>query len=220
MPTQVKQGSRRPRLFAAAVAWTGSLGDVARTHTAYARDHEMPEQARGRILVVEDEVDIAQMLAEVLTGDGHEVALANSGREALERIRQQRFDLILSDLRMPDLDGPGLYRELTASRPEFAERIVFITGDVLSPATVDFLSESVAQVLEKPLDLYDLRAKVRKHLAMFAWQSSVRTDDTACSLDHDIQAESKPPIPGSADPSFWGGPKRHHPEHRLIAAYP
>jgi PAS domain S-box-containing protein len=120
---------------------------------------------RGRILVVEDEIEIAQMIAEVLRRDGHEVMLASSGREALERLASAPVDLILSDLRMPDLDGPGLHRELAALAPALARRFVFVTGDVLTPETGLFLGETGLPVLEKPLDPYDLRLKVRTYLA-------------------------------------------------------
>jgi signal transduction histidine kinase/CheY-like chemotaxis protein len=125
----------------------------------------MPVGIRGRILVVEDEVEIAQMMAEVLRRDGHEIVLASSGREALARLESEPVDLILSDLRMPDLDGPGLHRELAALAPALARRVVFVTGDVLTPETDRFLGETGLPVLEKPLDPYDLRLKVRSYLA-------------------------------------------------------
>ncbi|HSA82174.1 MAG TPA: PAS domain S-box protein, partial [Geminicoccaceae bacterium] len=112
---------------------------------------------RGRILIVEDEPEIAQMVAEVLRRDGHEIVLATSGREALARLATEPVDLILSDLRMPDLDGPGLHRELAAVAPALVRRVVFVTGDVLTPETDRFLGETGLPVLEKPLDPYDLR---------------------------------------------------------------
>jgi CheY-like chemotaxis protein len=123
-----------------------------------------PGEVRGHILVVEDEVEIAQMVAEVLGRDGHQIVLAGSGREALGRLDGAAFDLILSDLRMPDLDGPGLYRELVARAPLLARRMVFLTGDVLAPETGSFLDEVRLPVLEKPIDPYDLRLKVRSFL--------------------------------------------------------
>ena len=71
--------------------------------------------------------------------------------------RAHPVDLILSDLRMPDLDGPGLHRELAASSPELARRMVFVTGDVLTPETATFLARTSLPVIEKPIDPYDLR---------------------------------------------------------------
>jgi PAS domain S-box-containing protein len=132
---------------------------------AAAPAREMPREIRGRILVVEDEAEIAQMVAEILGRDGHEVILAGSGREALARLEGAPVDLIISDVRMPDLDGPGLHGELTARSPALARRVMFMTGDVLTPETGSFLRGIALPVLEKPLDPYDLRLKVRDYLA-------------------------------------------------------
>jgi CheY-like chemotaxis protein len=120
-----------------------------------------PAPIAGRILVVEDEVEIAQMVAEVLKRDHHEVAVATSGREALAHLAREPADLILSDVRMPDLDGPGLHCALASSSPDLARRMVFVTGDVLTPETAAFLANASLPVLEKPLDPYDLRLKVQ-----------------------------------------------------------
>ena len=124
-----------------------------------------PAPIAGRILVVEDEVEIAQMVSEVLHRDHHQVAVAKSGRQALDHLAEHAVDLILSDLRMPDLDGPGLHRELSASAPELARRMIFVTGDVLTPQTATFLAETSLPVIEKPIDPYDLRLKVQTYLA-------------------------------------------------------
>ena len=57
---------------------------------------------------------------------------ASSGREALERIASERYDVILTDIRMPDLDGRALYQEIERRWPERAGRVVFVTGDTLA----------------------------------------------------------------------------------------
>jgi CheY-like chemotaxis protein len=130
-----------------------------------------PTPIAGRVLVVEDEVEIAQMVSEVLNRDHHQVAVATSGRQALEHLARHPVDLILSDLRMPDLDGPGLHRALAASSPELARRMVFVTGDVLTPETATFLARTSLPVIEKPIDPYDLRRKVQTYLAALRPQS-------------------------------------------------
>ena len=73
----------------------------------------------------------AQLLADILERDGHRVERALSGRDALARLGDGPVDLIISDLRMPDMDGPALYRALARERPELARRMVFVTGDTL-----------------------------------------------------------------------------------------
>ncbi|HEX2114831.1 MAG TPA: response regulator, partial [Alphaproteobacteria bacterium] len=128
-----------------------------------------PKPVRGgRILVVDDETDIADTCGDILAMDGHRCEFAANGRAALERVARGRFDLILSDLRMPQLDGPGFYRELSRSDPEMAERIIFLTGDTLSPAIQSFLAETKRPVIEKPLDPKQLREAVAAALARYA----------------------------------------------------
>jgi CheY-like chemotaxis protein len=112
---------------------------------------EAPGPIRGRaILVVEDEVLIAEMLTDVLSAEGHHVEIAANGTEAVGRIRDRTYDLILSDLRMPEMDGPSFYREIARSRPDLRRRFIFITGDLLTPETRDFLEQTGAPSLSKP----------------------------------------------------------------------
>ena len=112
-----------------------------------------PLNARGAqrsALVVDDEVGVRETLAEILTSSGHRVVTAASGREALERMGEQRFDVILTDIRMPDLDGRALYREIERRWPERAARVVFVSGDTLTSTLRVFAEESGRPVIEKP----------------------------------------------------------------------
>jgi two-component system NtrC family sensor kinase len=120
---------------------------------------------RPQILVVDDERVIAQLIADVLRAEGYEVDTAPDGRAALEHIGRRAYDLILSDLRMPELDGLGLHRELTRSRPELARRFVFITGTSEHTDYRDFVEEVTAPVLTKPFDLMELLRVAREMLA-------------------------------------------------------
>ena len=132
---------------------------------AVAADDVAQPRRRGRILVVDDEPDIGQLLADILERDGHRVERALSGRDALARLDNGPVDLIISDLRMPDMDGPSLYRRLVSERPELAARMVFVTGDTLGADLTGFLSEIGARVLEKPLDPEEISRKVQSLLA-------------------------------------------------------
>ena len=115
--------------------------------------------------MVDDEPDIGQLLADILERDGHRVERALSGRDALARLGNGPVDLIISDLRMPDMDGPSLYRRLVSEQPELAERMVFVTGDTLGADLTGFLGEIGARVLEKPLDPDEISRKVQTLLA-------------------------------------------------------
>lgn len=110
---------------------------------------EVPTNA-PRVLVVDDEIEIREMLADVLRGAGCSVDLAEDGEAAFDRIKQTQYDVIFTDLRMPRLDGAGLYRRIESSDPELARRVVFVSGDSLSGALPNFIHASGRPVLEKP----------------------------------------------------------------------
>jgi PAS domain S-box-containing protein len=117
-----------------------------------------PESLQGRtILVVDDEPDVAEVLAEVLMLEGYQVDTAPNGAAALLKVAEKTYDLILSDLRMPELDGPGFYHELERRHPALCRRMVFLTGDTLSPETQVFLASAAVPTLNKPFALADIR---------------------------------------------------------------
>ena len=118
-----------------------------------------------RVLVVDDDLRIAQLVAEVLEAEGYEVDTAANGLLALEKIEERDYDLILSDLRMPELDGIGLYREIERRRPTLLSRLLFISGTTDQPEYYRFLAETAAPVLPKPFMLVDLRQVARQVLA-------------------------------------------------------
>ncbi len=90
------------------------------------------------------------MLSEMLVAAGHRVDTAASGNEALRRLAVRSYDVILSDLKMPDLDGPGLYRHLQHSHPQLLDRIIFISGDTFRMEASEFLAQTGRPLLEKP----------------------------------------------------------------------
>ena len=130
----------------------------------------------GKILIVEDESEIAVMLAEFLEPAGHQVTFAETGRVALDRVKTEDFDLVLTDLRMPDLNGRELYEELQRSAPALAARTVFVTGDTLSGNFEQFLSEAGRPVIEKPFTPHEIREIVAKELTRATAEASPRTE--------------------------------------------
>ncbi len=128
--------------------------------------------SRRTILIVDDEAEIRETLAEILTGARHRVVTAGSGREALERMAAERYDVILTDIRMPDLDGRALYREIERRWPEQAARVVFVTGDTLASALREFATESGRPVIEKPF----LPSDVRRVVAEIATDGELAPD--------------------------------------------
>ena len=125
-----------------------------------------PESVEGAaVLVVEDEAALGAAVAESLQDAGFVVERANDGYEALERVRQQHFDLIICDLKMPRVGGMEFYRELEVSKPEMTHRIMFVTGDVAGTEAERFLEETGTRWLAKPFRLKDLLRAARDMVA-------------------------------------------------------
>jgi signal transduction histidine kinase/CheY-like chemotaxis protein len=105
----------------------------------------------GRVaLVIEDEPHVSGLIVTMLEDTGWRVDVATGGRSGLERIRGRRYDLIVSDMRMPDGDGAELYRAALGHDPALAQRFIFITGDTANTTAWQFLKQTRAPVLEKP----------------------------------------------------------------------
>jgi CheY-like chemotaxis protein len=117
-----------------------------------------PEAWSGRTaLIVDDEPEIADALAEFLGLEGYRCDTAGGGTEAVSRLATATYDLIVSDLRMPDMDGPALFAWIKRQRPELAARTCFATGDTLGAPAVRFLSREGRPVIEKPFTPESLR---------------------------------------------------------------
>ena len=119
---------------------------------------------RACILVVDDEPLVADLIADALGLEGYEVETAKNGREALEKIAARSYDAILSDLRMPELDGVGLYRELEQEDQSLLLRLAFVSGTTEPPEYASFLERTGALVLSKPFAVADLHRLVQRLL--------------------------------------------------------
>ncbi len=117
--------------------------------------------ARSRILVVDDEQAIRDLLVGLLSLDGHQVEAVRTGREALQRLAEQPYDAIITDIRMPEMDGIEFYNRILHEHPELARRVIFTTGDTISPDTRAFVEATTAPFLAKPFHLRTVREVVR-----------------------------------------------------------
>jgi CheY-like chemotaxis protein len=113
----------------------------------------------AKILVVDDNPDIAGMLSILLSLAGHETQVATNGEDALGRLAEHDFDVIISDVMMPQLDGAGLWRELGRRHPQYTERMIFMTG-AQDPSILAFLDRVAAPVLWKPFTIGDVTREV------------------------------------------------------------
>ena len=115
-----------------------------------------------RALVVDDEPGMVELVTALLRDSGWQVEVAATGRSALERVRRMRFDVVLSDIRMPDGSGEDFYLAAVLDQPGLARRFVFMTGDTANPAPWQFVEEVQAPVLEKPFTADHLFAALER----------------------------------------------------------
>ncbi len=140
-------------------------------------DEPLPTRPDGlapvsrRVLVVDDEPELRRIVRRFLERRGHQVDEAGSGAEALERLAAVSYCAVVLDLKMPEMGGDELFQLLRERHPEIADRVVFATGDVISPARKAFLEESGRPAFEKPFDLQELAEAVEAVRAAEAWPS-------------------------------------------------
>ncbi len=123
------------------------------------------EAGEPRLLIVDDEPGIRDVLKEALSVTGYKVETAADGHEAMERVSAGKFDLIISDLCMPQMDGEQLYEAVRDVNPRLAKRMIFVTGDTVSPKSRTFLEASGNRWLCKPFNIADVEETVQTLLA-------------------------------------------------------
>ena len=119
---------------------------------------------RGRILVIDDEPIICFTIERLLSVD-YDVVAMTSAAGALDRIRGgERFDVILCDLMMPEMDGIDLHQEVRSMAADQADRIVFVTGGAFTPRGQEFLANVPNARVEKPFDVESLLRLIRERV--------------------------------------------------------
>ncbi len=113
------------------------------------------------ILIVDDEVVVVELLADLLEGTNHRIDTATSGREGLRKLMANDYDLVVLDLRMPDMPGQVLYERLAADRPAMLNALMFITADTLTPEVRGFLDRTRRPWLQKPFAIESLLERAR-----------------------------------------------------------
>jgi len=116
-------------------------------------------------LVVDDEDFVRSVIIDVLATLGHQVDAASGGAEALRRCEQMRYDLIVSDLRMPKMDGAALYQALRDKYGSAMPRMIFVTGQAHSLDYAGFLGIAGVPVLAKPFTVDRLQKAVSRTLS-------------------------------------------------------
>lgn len=114
------------------------------------------------LLVVDDEPLLRDLLTLLLSKSGYRVDQAPDGMTALRMSDEQKYDAILLDMRMPNVDGRSLYERLKERSADLAARIIFVTGDLANPQTASFLQATGNPYLEKPFTRAQLEAVLER----------------------------------------------------------
>jgi len=126
-----------------------------------------PSRTARRALVIDDEASIRLALGRFLKREGWQVDDALDGRVALDKLKDTTgsrppYDLIICDLRMPGANGAEIYEWVRLNRPVLLPRMIVATGDAVSQEAADFVQRTSCPVLQKPFELSELRALVRR----------------------------------------------------------
>src|SRR6202162_2943486 len=124
---------------------------------------QTPVEISAKILLAEDDNDMRRFLVKALQNAGYEVTSFDNGLSAYNRLREEPFELLLTDIVMPEMDGIELARRATELDPEI--KVMFITGFAGGAPTPDHKAPKHAKVLSKPFHLKDLVNEVEKLLA-------------------------------------------------------
>jgi two-component system, NtrC family, response regulator AtoC len=120
-------------------------------------------QTRPSLLVVDDDPVIADMISQTLEKENYQITMVHSGKDAIEKGRKQKFDLILTDLRMPDLDGMEVLGWFRQEQPEAI--VVLMTAFGSSSSAIESIRQGAYDYISKPFKIEDLRQTIRKALS-------------------------------------------------------
>ncbi|MBI3270769.1 MAG: response regulator [Planctomycetes bacterium] len=124
-----------------------------------------PALPPARVLIVDDDAGIRDLVHGLLADAGARPVAVSTGREAIAALEAEPFDVVFSDVRMPDLDGRALFRWIQTHRPALASKVIFSTGDTVSDVSGGFLREARVVCVPKPFDVGDVLRAVASAIA-------------------------------------------------------
>lgn len=126
------------------------------------------DASRYKILVVDDEPAIVEVLQQILVSEGFEVDATSNATEALRLIMSEDYAIVLLDIRLPGMSGIELYQHLNNRNKSLAQKIIFVTGDVLNQDIMDFFSQNKAVYVTKPFNTEEVKNKVQSKLLLLS----------------------------------------------------
>ena len=124
----------------------------------------LPPVPGRRVLVIDDEKDIAELIARLVAEDGDSVEIVTQGPEALRLIAENSYDLVISDFEMERVKGDEIFARLRDKAPAVETRILFVTGDIFNPKVLGFMDRTKSLYLVKPFETSELQQAVRRLL--------------------------------------------------------
>ena len=140
------------------------VSSARKTQNSRAVEEEVWQHNGAKILVVDDEPVVLDFIRCLLTDQGYEVDTADTAGVALERIHGGQYNLILLDIKLPVMNGIELYHHIEALDPALADKVMFITGDVMESTTRDFLNKTKVPYITKPFDIERLEEGIKSLL--------------------------------------------------------
>lgn len=154
--------SSRPKYGTTFVVELPVVGDVEVLEAKGAHLASRLKVDGKRALILDDEAIVLDLLTDSLMGFGFTVDRCMSAEDAIKKVSASDYDLIISDIKMPGLGGKGFYKEVKAIKPSVLGKVIFISGDSISPETQCFLSEIGTPSLKKPFTIDELSVMVSK----------------------------------------------------------
>ena len=139
-----------------------AVGEAVPVTEALIAPEPVPAAEPRTALIVDDEPEVARILAHLVSAEGYRCDIVASGADACRKLQRRDYDLILCDLHMPDTNGVALFNWLGTRKPHLRERVIFATGDTLGQTMMGLLANSGCPVLEKPFVPDDVRSTVRR----------------------------------------------------------
>lgn len=130
-----------------------------RSTTSQAQPKDSKAQSKARVLIVDDEPSICKALSMAMSRLGYDVIAAQSGESALAIIRNENVDVMVIDLRIPDMRGDVIFEVAAGHQPQLRYQTLFITGDITDRA-VKLIAACKCHFLRKPFDLRDMQDAV------------------------------------------------------------
>ncbi|MEO0249871.1 MAG: response regulator, partial [candidate division WOR-3 bacterium] len=131
-----------------------------------ASDEELPPPPAipHNVLIIEDDLSIVKLLQKIVTAEGHRADIAMNGIEALAKLRERSYDLIFCDTKLPQLSSHEMYHEVRQLSDALAQKMVFVTGDVMSDEARGFLERTGSRFIQKPFTCEEIVRLMRSLL--------------------------------------------------------